>query len=131
MPRGAYPEARGASSDPRRQPGPRPSRRRPSEEVLAEFRERLAPYQFAAQHPGSFSYFTPAPLPMSIAGEVLAQWINQGVDVWHAGPTSALVEEEVTGWLRDVVGFGPGSWGVLTSGGVMANIMGLTVARDV
>ena len=43
-----------------------------SDEVLAEFRERLAPYQFAAQHPGSFSYFTPPPLPISIVGEVLA-----------------------------------------------------------
>jgi aromatic-L-amino-acid decarboxylase len=129
MPPDPYPEMRrrfyaGAG------PGPPPEKPATSEQILAEFRERLAPYQFAAQHPGSFSYFTPAPLPISIAGEVLAQWINQGVDVWHAGPTSALVEEEVTGWLRDVLGFGPGSWGVLTSGGVMANIMGLTVARD-
>ncbi len=35
-----------------------------------------------------------------------------------------FVEEEVIRWLRDVVGYGEGSWGVLTSGGVMANIMG-------
>jgi glutamate/tyrosine decarboxylase-like PLP-dependent enzyme len=112
-------------------PAPAPEKPATSDEILAEFRERLAPYQFAAQHPGSFSYFTPAALPISIAGEVLAQWINQGVDVWHAGPTSALVEEEVTGWLRDLLGFGPDSWGVLTSGGVMANIMGMTLARDV
>ena len=34
-------------------------------------------------------------------------------------------------WLRDLVRFGEGSWGVLTSGGVMANIMGMTLARDV
>jgi aromatic-L-amino-acid/L-tryptophan decarboxylase len=126
----AYPEMRrhfyGGSG-----PGPAPEKASTSDEILAEFRERLAPYQFAAQHPGSFSYFTPAALPISIAGEVLAQWTNQGVDVWHAGPTSALVEEEVTGWLRDLLGFGPDSWGVLTSGGVMANIMGMTLARDV
>jgi len=112
-------------------PAPAPEKPASSDEILSEFRDRLAPYQFAAQHPGSFSYFTPAALPMSIAGEVIAQWINQGVDVWHAGPTSALVEEEVTGWLRELLGFGEGSWGVLTSGGVMANIMGLTLARDV
>ena len=100
-------------------------------DVLAEFRSRVAPATYNAQHPGSFSYFTPPPLPSSIAGEVLSQWIHQGVDVWHAGPIGTFVEEEVTAWLRDLVGFGQDGWGVLTSGGVMANIMAMTVARDV
>jgi aromatic-L-amino-acid decarboxylase len=104
---------------------------RPSGDVLAEFGRRLAPFQYNSQHPRSFSYFTPPPLPMSIVGELLAQWLNQGVDVWHAGPSAALIEEEVVGWLAEVAGFGPGSFGVLTSGGVMANVMGLTLARDV
>ena len=79
----------------------------------------------------SLSYFTPPPLVASIAGEVLAQWTNQGVDVWHAGPTAAFVEEEVIRWLCDLVGFGDGSFGLLTSGGVMANFIGMALARDV
>jgi glutamate/tyrosine decarboxylase-like PLP-dependent enzyme len=29
---------------------------------------------------------------------------NQGVDVWHAGPTGAFVEEEVVRWLAELVG---------------------------
>ena len=62
---------------------------------------------------------------------MLAQWTQQSVDVWSASPVASLVEEEVTAWLRDLVGFGDGSWGVLTSGGVMANLMALTVARDI
>jgi glutamate/tyrosine decarboxylase-like PLP-dependent enzyme len=104
----------------------------PWADVLAEFRDRIAPATFNAQHPGSFSYFTPPPLPSSIAGEVLAQWMRQGVDVWHAGPIGAFVEEEVVAWLCDLVGFRePDAWGVLTSGGVMANLMALAVARDV
>ncbi len=113
------------------EPSPPPSGPATSADVLAEFRERVAPYLFNSQNPGSYSYFTPPPLPMSIAGEVLSQWVQQGVDVWHAGPAAAFVEEEVTTWLRKLVGFGEGSWGVLTSGGVMANIMALTVARDI
>lgn len=107
-------------------PGPRSS-----SAVLAEFSRRLAPFQYNSQHPRSFSYFTPPPLVMSIVGEVLAQWLNQGVDVWHAGPSSALVEEEVVHWLCEVAGYGPDGFGVLTSGGVMANIMGMALARDV
>ena len=59
-----------------------------------------------AQHPRQFGYFTPPPLPMSIMGELLAQVANQGVDVWHAGPFAAFVEEEVVRWLCDLVGYG-------------------------
>ena len=77
--------------------------------MLAEFRERLAPYQFNAQHPGSFTYFTPPPLPVAIAGEVLAQWSNQGVDVWHAGPIGAFVEEEVIALAPHPGGYGDGA----------------------
>ena len=49
-----------------------------SDEVLTEFRERLAPFAYAAQHPGSNSYFTPPPLPMSIAGETLVPLAEPG-----------------------------------------------------
>ena len=118
-------------------PAPAPDGPTTSAEILAEFRERLAPYLLNAYHPGTLSYFTPAPLPMSIAGEVLAQWANQGIDVWACGPVGAFVEEEVVRWLCDLVGYGadpaqgPESFGVLTSGGTLANVMGLLVARDV
>jgi glutamate/tyrosine decarboxylase-like PLP-dependent enzyme len=127
----SYPESRRRFFGPSKAPGPAPDRGRPAGDVLREFRERVAPMTFNAQHPGAFSYFTPPPLPMSIGGEVLAQWLHQGVDVWHAGPVGAFVEEEVVRWLRDLVGFDDASWGVLTSGGVMANLMALAVARDV
>jgi glutamate/tyrosine decarboxylase-like PLP-dependent enzyme len=115
---------------PRDGPGPAPTEPKRAADVLAEFSERLAGGLMNAQHPRQFGYFTPPPLPMSIMGELLAQIANQGVDVWHAGPFAAFVEEEVVGWLCDLVGYGEGSFGLLTSGGVMANFMGMTLARD-
>ncbi len=111
-------------------PGPAPLDPMPSRDVLAEFTRRLAGGQMASQHPRQFGYFTPPPLPMSMMGELLAQMTNQGVDVWHAGPLASFVEEEVVRWLCDLVGFDDGSFGLLTSGGVMANFMGLAIARD-
>ena len=99
--------------------------------VLAEFRARIAPHTLSSYHPRSLSYFTPPPLVASIAGEVLAQWTNQGIDVWHAGPVGAFVEEEVVRWLCDLVGYGPGSFGLCTSGGVMANFIAMALVRDV
>ena len=97
-------------------PGPAPTDPTPSADLLAEFTTRLAPHNLNSWHPRSLSYFTPPPLPMSIVGELLAQFTNQGVDVWHAGPIGAFVEEEVGRWLCDLVGYGPDSFGILTSG---------------
>src|SRR5919108_428882 len=57
-------------------PSPAPERGTTADAVLDEFRRRLAPFAYAAQHPGSYSYFTPPPLPMAIAGETLARWLN-------------------------------------------------------
>ena len=112
-------------------PSPAPSAPSRSADVLAEFERRLAASQLNSQHPRNYGYFTPPPLLMSIAGEVLAQVTNQGVDVWHAGPTGAFVEEEVVRWLAELVGYGPDSFGLLTSGGVMANFMAMALARDI
>ena len=112
-------------------PGPAPAAPSRAGEILAEFSARLAPYQLNPYHPGVLSYFTPPPLALSIVGELLAQWINQGIDVYQAGPVGAFVEEEVDRWLCDLVGYDAQSWGVLTSGGTMANLMALTVVRDV
>ena len=113
-------------ADPRRpgRSGAGTDRPTPSADFLAEFTTRVAPHNLNAWHPRSLSYFTPPPLTMSIVGELLAQVTNQGVDVWHAGPIGAFVEEEVVRWLCDLVGYGAGSFGILTSGGVMANFIG-------
>ena len=126
-----YPEIREAYFGAAGRPGPAPSLPAPSAALLAEFRDRLAAHQYNAQHPRQFSYFTPPPLPISIVGELLAQWINQGVDIGPSSPTATLVEEEVVRWLCDLVGYDDEAFGVLTSGGVMANVMALTVARDI
>jgi glutamate/tyrosine decarboxylase-like PLP-dependent enzyme len=112
-------------------PAPAPAGPTPSADLLAEFRERLAPHQLNAWHPRAYGYFTPAPLWASIVGEVLAQVLQQGVDVWHCGPSGAFVEEEVIAWLCALVGYGRGSFGLLTSGGVLANLTALAIARDI
>jgi glutamate/tyrosine decarboxylase-like PLP-dependent enzyme len=125
-----YPEMRRTFFGPSDEPASAPLEPSTSDAVMDEFRERLAPYQLNAWYPTSMAYFTPAPLWASIAGELFSQVIHQGIDVWHCGPTGTLVEEEVVRWLCDLVGYGEGSFGLLTSGGVMANIMAMTVARD-
>ena len=65
-------------------------------------------------------------------GEVLsASGSHQGVDVWAAGPVGGLRRGGGDGVAARARRVRRGSWGVLTSGGVMANIMAMTAARDV
>jgi glutamate/tyrosine decarboxylase-like PLP-dependent enzyme len=126
-----YAEIRETFFGPTGGPAPAPDEPTTSAALLEEFRTRVAPHQLNAYHPRSLSYFTPPPLMLSVIGELLAQVTQQGVDVWHAGPTAAFVEEEVIRWLCDLIGYGRGSFGLLTSGGVMANFLGMALARDV
>lgn len=112
-------------------PGPAPESPTPLADLLDDFRARVAPHTVSAYHPRSYGYFTPPPLVASVLGEVLSQVAQQGVDVWHAGPVAAYIEEEVVRWLCDLVGYGRGSFGLLTSGGVMANFVAMALVRDV
>jgi aromatic-L-amino-acid decarboxylase len=127
----SYPQLRERVFGPGGRPAPAPAGPATSSEVLQEIRDRLLPHTYNAHHLRSFSYFTGPPLPVAVAGDVLASWLQQSVDVFHASPIGTLLDEEVTGWLRDLVGYDGSGWGVLTSGGVMANLMAMTVARDI
>jgi aromatic-L-amino-acid/L-tryptophan decarboxylase len=126
-----YTELRARYFGPSGRPASAPAAPTPLPALLDEFRERIAPHTASAWHPRSFGYFTPPPLVASMMGEILAQVTQQGVDVWHAGPVAAFVEEEVIRWLCDLVGYGRGSFGLLTSGGVMANFIAMALARDI
>jgi hypothetical protein len=63
-----------------RRPAPAPTSPRTLDTVLREFSTRVAPHTVSAYHPRSFGYFTPPPLVASVAGEVLAQVAQQGID---------------------------------------------------
>ncbi len=126
-----YPELRAMYFGETDGPGPAPLHPVPLQAILDEFASRIAPHTLNSYHPRALSYFTPPPLVASIVGEVLAQWTNQGIDVWHAGPGGAFVEEEVVSWLCDLVGYDRNSFGLLTSGGVMANFIAMTLVRDI
>ncbi|MBI2763069.1 MAG: hypothetical protein HYX54_04870 [Chloroflexi bacterium] len=125
-----YADLRSRYFGPSGEPGPAPDEPTPLAALLEEFRTRVAPHTVSAFHPRSFGYFTPAPLTASIVGEVLSQFAQQGVDIFHAGPVAATMEEEVIRWLCDIIGYDRDSFGILTSGGVMANFIGMALVRD-
>lgn len=111
-------------------PAAAPRAGKTAEEVLDEVRRRIFPLSMNAAHPRAFCYFTAPPLFLAVVGDLLASVLNQGVDVWRTGPAAAFAEEEVVRWMCGLVGYGEESFGILTSGGMHANLTALKVARD-
>ena len=90
------------------------------------------PTRSTATTRGRCRYFTPPPLVASIVGEVLAQWTNQGIDVWHAGPGRRVRRGGGRPLaVRPRRATARAASGCCTSGGVMANFIAMALVRDV
>jgi glutamate/tyrosine decarboxylase-like PLP-dependent enzyme len=101
-----------------------------SAELLRELDVKLLPYCAHVSHPGYFGLITPTPTPIGILGDLLASALNQNLGAWTIGPSAVAMERRTVRWLTDLVGYGPQAGGNLTSGGMMANFIGLKLARD-
>jgi glutamate/tyrosine decarboxylase-like PLP-dependent enzyme len=67
--------------------------------------------------------------PVGALGDYLAGVLNQNVTAWRSAPTAVSMERAVVRGLANAVGC-TGFTGSLTGGGSMANLMGLTLARE-
>jgi aromatic-L-amino-acid decarboxylase len=98
--------------------------------VLRECRRKVFRHSMQMSHPRIFGLFNPAPLPVAAFAELPAAFLNQSVDAWKAAPAATHVEARLIRWMNDLIGFGPAAFGVFTSGGGIANLVALKMARD-
>ena len=110
---------------------PLPRAGRPWPEVLEQFeRQVLAPTNHV-DHPRFFAYI---PLANNFAGvmaDALAAGYNIFNAVWLQGAGAAQVERLTVDWLRRIFGMPAPAGGSFVSGGSVANLTGLAVARQV
>jgi aromatic-L-amino-acid/L-tryptophan decarboxylase len=109
---------------------PVPEEPAPIEDVLAEIEAKLIPYCAQVNHPGYFGLITPTPTPAGILADLVASALNQNVALYSIGPSAVAMERETVRWLAGLAGYGAGAGGNLTSGGTMANFIGMKLARD-
>jgi aromatic-L-amino-acid decarboxylase len=102
----------------------------PAEQVLAELEEKLLPYCTHVGHPGYMGLITPSPNPVGVIADFICSALNQNIGAYTIGPAAVAMERRTVRWLTDLVGYGPEAGGNLTSGGMMANFIGLKLARD-
>jgi glutamate/tyrosine decarboxylase-like PLP-dependent enzyme len=92
--------------------------------------EKLLPNCTHVNHPGYFGLITPSPSPMGILGDFLASALNQNLGTYTVGPAAIAMERRTVRWLNDLVGYDERAGGNFTSGGTMANFIGVKLARD-
>jgi len=76
-----------------------------------------------------FGYVLGSGEPVGAVADLLASVLNQNVTAWRSGPSAVAIEHTVVDWLAQAIGC-PGFRGSLTSGGSLANLMGLAMARE-
>ncbi len=98
------------------------------EEVYREFREHILPHPMGNIHPRFWGWVIGTGTPFGALAEMLAATMNSNVGGGDQG--AVYVEQQVLDWCKEMLGFPSDSSGILVSGGSMANLVGLTVARN-
>jgi glutamate/tyrosine decarboxylase-like PLP-dependent enzyme len=107
---------------------PIPEQGRSPEEVYREFKENIFPYNKGNVHPRFFAWIQGTGTPMGTFGDLLASGMNPNTAI---GEHSAMyVDRQVVNWCKELMNFPSEASGILVSGGSMANITALTVARN-
>jgi len=98
-----------------------------AEAVLDAFEREVGPYPFGNGHPRFYGWVNSPPDPIGVLGDALASAMNPSC----AGGNHAAVhvERAVVRWLAVALGFPPNAGGLLVSGGSMAALTALAVAR--
>jgi len=65
-----------------------------------------------------------------ILGDWLASALNQNLLAYELAPGATLLEKRLIDTFAAQAGYGPGSGGIFTTGGTIANLMALLLARD-
>lgn len=98
------------------------------EAAYEAFVRDVRPYPNGNLDPRFFGWVQGTGTPLGAMADMLASALNPHMAGFDQAP--ALVERQVTDWLRTLMGFPAGSTGLLVSGGSMASVTAMAVARQ-
>jgi glutamate/tyrosine decarboxylase-like PLP-dependent enzyme len=99
-----------------------------AEQAYADFVAHVLPYPLGNIHPRFWGWVIGTGTPLGALAEMLGATMNPNVGGGDHGAN--YVERQVLEWCRELFGFPAGASGILVSGGSMANLVGLAVARN-
>ncbi len=101
------------------------------EALFAQLQRDVWPFIGNIGHPRFFA-FIPTPVNfVSVLADVLVSGFNPFVGTWLGGSAAAQVELVTVDWLRELCGLPESAGGQFVSGGSMANLTALAVARHI
>lgn len=106
-----------------------PEEGRPARELLATATQLLSEHSLFNGHPRFFGYITSSPAPIGMLGDFLAAAVNANVGAWRLAPMASEIEAQSVRWIAELIGYPRDCGGLFVSGGNMANMVGLLVAR--
>ncbi len=109
---------------------PMPEGPAPFEEVLEEYARKVAPHAIPLDHPRFFAFIPSAPSFASILAEVLVAGTNVFAGTWLESSGPSQVELVVVDWFKQMLGLPAEAAGLFVSGGSVANLTALAVARQ-
>ncbi|MBI2846010.1 MAG: aminotransferase class V-fold PLP-dependent enzyme [Chloroflexi bacterium] len=104
-----------------------PQEPQPAEQVFADFRRDVLPYNQGTVHPRYWGWVKGSGTVIGAFADFLAATMNPNVGGLNIAPV--YVEYQVLDWLKEIVGYPREAGGLLVSGGSEANFVGLAVAR--
>ena len=94
-----------------------------------DFREHVLPYPMGNVHPRFWAWVMGTGTPLGVLAEMLAATMNPNMGGGEHAPNH--VEAQVLDWCKEMLGYPKSASGLLVSGGSMANLVALAVARHV
>jgi len=97
------------------------------ETIYEDFKTKIRPYPTGNIHPRFWGWVMGTGTPFTMLADMLAAGIN--INQGGGNQVGGLVEKQLIDWFIELFGFPPDASGLLVSGGSMANLIGITVAR--
>lgn len=107
---------------------PLPRSPAPIAEIYGDVARNVMAYPMGNIHPRFWSWYMGSSNFTGALGDFLAA--IQGSNLGGGSHAAGLMDSQVVDWCKQMVGFPASASGTLVSGGSMANIIGLTVARN-
>jgi glutamate/tyrosine decarboxylase-like PLP-dependent enzyme len=107
---------------------PLPMEAQGPERTYRDFLEYVLPHPMGNIHPRFWGWVIGTGTPLGMLADMLAAGMNPNVG--GADHIANYVESQVLDWCKEMLAYPTEASGLLVSGGSMANLVGLTVARN-
>ena len=98
--------------------------------LLKVFCDTIVPFSRQNAHPRMFGYVQSPGIPIAALADLLASTLNANLTIWRSAPAPVELERLTIDWIRQILGVNAGAGGLFVSGGSMANLIGIAMARQ-